>query len=220
MEKKFQKVLDFFSEPKTQHISEEYIKKYWLNEIEIQGYWKPLKDKIFRSRSTYLPDIMFEENFKLIALIGGVIFTENEFKSLQNCMLKAGDRWFVIIENKHMQPIVKDNNDKNIIQPLLNFKFPIDITWQELINGGFVSLDLFETSYKEFFVFGDSAKWGKYVANEYCNISVSSLGTPLDIIGFKPELAPIFEKHFKQSREEQEEIRKWLPQEYKNLIKL
>lgn len=40
----------------------------------------------------------------------------------------------------------------------------------------------------------------------------------LDIIGFKPESAYIFQEHFKQSKEEEEKIEEWLPQEYKELI--
>lgn len=53
--------------------------------------------------------------------------------------------------------------------------------------------------------------WGKYTANDYND-------TPLDIIGFKPELACDFKEQFKQQADEQEEIWKWLPHEYKKLI--
>jgi len=219
MGKGFQKVLKLFSEPQTQHISEEYLKKYWLDERELQNYWQPLRDKIFCSKSSCLPDVMFKENFELIVLMGGVIFTKNDFEALQNCMFKAGDKWFVVVENKYTQPVITGNDGQVMVHPLLHFKFPIEITWKELLNGGLVSMELFETSYKEFFVFGNSAKWGKYAANEYWNALADPAGTPLDIIGFKPELAPIFREYFKQSKEDQEEIREWLPQKYKKLIK-
>ena len=66
-------------------------------------------------------------------------------------------------------------------------------------------------SYNEYFVFGMSGNYGKYSANDY--------EYSLEIIGFKPELAHIFQGHFRQSKEEQEEIREWLPQKYKGLIK-
>jgi hypothetical protein len=219
MEKSFQNILEIFSEPQTRHISEEYLKKYWLNDGDWQSFWQPLKDKIFRSESTCLPDMMFKDDFALIALIGGVVFTEDDFKALQNCMLEAGDKWFVIVENKYMQPVITGNDGKIIIHLLLQFKFPVEITWDELLNGGLISMELFETSYKDFFVFGDSGKWGKYAANEYWDTSVDPAGTPLDIIGFKPELAHIFQEHFRQPKEEQEEIREWLPLNYKGLIK-
>lgn len=219
MDKKVQKILERFSVPETRNISEEYLKKYWLNEEEWQNYWQPLKDKIFRLESTYLPDMMFKEDFALIALIGGVVFTEDDFKALQNCMLEVGDKWFVIVENQHMQPKFKGDDGEIIVDPLLQFKFPVEISWNELLNGGLLSMEVFQNACKEFFVFGSSAKWGKYAANEYWDRSVDPAGTPLDIIGFKPALASIFREHFKQLKKEQEEIREWLPQEYKKLIK-
>jgi hypothetical protein len=66
-------------------------------------------------------------------------------------------------------------------------------------------------SYNEYFVFSEGGNWGKYSANDY--------KYPLDIIGFKSALSSIFREQFKQSKEEQEEIQEWLPQEYKELIK-
>jgi hypothetical protein len=66
-------------------------------------------------------------------------------------------------------------------------------------------------NYNEYFVFGSKGNWGKYSANDYEN--------PLDIIGFKSELAHIFQEHLKQPKREQEEIRGLIPQEYKGLFK-
>lgn len=219
MEKGFHNILELFSEPQTRNISEVYLNKYWLSEEEWQSYWQPLKDEIFPPESICLPDMMFKKDFALIALIGGIVFTEEDFKALQKCMLETKDKWFVLVENKHMQPVITGNNGKIIIHPLLRFKFPTEITWDELLNGGLISMELFETSYKEFFVFGNSAKWGKYAANEYWDQSVDPAGTPLDIIGFKPECSTVFKEQFEQSEEEQEEIREWLPPKYKEIIK-
>lgn len=219
MEKKVQKILERFSVPETRDISEVYLKEYWLNEEEWQSNWQLLKDKIFRKEATCLPDMLFKQDFTLLAFMGGVVFVEDDFKTLQKCMLEAGDEWFVIVENQHMQPKFKGNDGETILDPLLRFKFPVEISWNELLNGGLLSMEVFQNACKEFFVFGDSGKWGKYAANEYWDTSVDPAGTPLDIIGFKPELAPIFQEHFKQPKEEQEEIREWLPQEYKKLIK-
>lgn len=216
----FEDVLNFFSEPQTRVLSELYLKKYWLGDEEWANYWKRLKDKIFQPEFIGLPEIIFKEKFVLIAMKGGVIFTESDFNILRQCMLDIGDEWFVIIENKDMQPIIKGDDGKAIVQPLLRFKFPVKISWSELLSGGLISMEIFQTSYKEFFVFGSSAKWGKYAANEYWDTSVNPTGTPLDIIGFESELMPVFQKHFKQIRKEQEAISDWLPKEYKKLIEL
>lgn len=59
--------------------------------------------------------------------------------------------------------------------------------------------------------FSKSGNWGKYTASDY--------DYPLDIIGFKPELASIYREQFKLSKEEKQEISKLLPQAYKKLIK-
>ena len=154
---------------------------------------------------------MFNESFKLIAQKAGILFTKEEYFALQKCMKVSGDEYFVIIENKFARNAIGD-------YPRLRFKFSVDTTWKELNNddekdfSDISSYDLILNPQKHFYVFGDSGKWGKYVANDYNY-------TPLDIIGFKPELAHIFKEYFKQSKEEQEEIREWLPHKYKELIK-
>jgi hypothetical protein len=161
---------------------------------------------------------MFKNNFNLIVSIGGVIFTKKDFLMLQKCMQKTGDQFFVIIENQHMQPITTDNNGNKIFYPLLQFKFPISIKWEELLSGGYISIDIFESLAREFFIFGDSGKWGRYIANEYWNRSLDPIGTPLHILGFKHECASIFKKYFSLSKEELDIVQKWLPSEYKDKI--
>ncbi|MDR0329017.1 MAG: hypothetical protein LBI05_12060, partial [Planctomycetaceae bacterium] len=79
-------------------------------------------------------------------------------------------------------------------------KFPVNITWDELNNKGVhcpdVSCELLSTTDKEFFIFGASGLWGKYAAIDYWDRSIKESDTPLDIIGFKSELASIFKQHF------------------------
>jgi len=220
MESNYRSILDTFSELETRNLSEEYMKKYWIAEAEWLTYWQPIKNDIFCSTSTHLPEMMFENDFELIALIGGVIFTEQDFYLLQDCMKETGDKLFAIIENEGAQPIITDENGKRVFHPPLRFKFPIDIGWQELKNGGGISMEIFESTNREFFVYGDSVKWGKYVANEYWERSIDPAGTPLEIIGFKKEFSDLFNKKFKfnLSRSERRRIMKWLPKLYKNRI--
>ena len=65
-------------------------------------------------------------------------------------------------------------------------------------------------SHKNYFVFGDSGEWGKYVANDY--------KFPLDIIGFRNKYAELFKRNFVLSIEERNEIYEWLPETYKRYI--
>lgn len=194
------------------NLSKRYLKKYWLDITEYSSCWCPIKNKVFNPDSKDLPELMFNKGFELLAQKAGVLFTKEEYYALQKCMKVAGDKYFVIIENKTSRNTIPDYHP-------LRFKFTVDTTWKELNNGDeknltsdISSYDLLLNPQKHFFVFGDSGLWGKYTANDYND-------TPLDIIGFKPELASAFREHFKQPKEEQEEIREWLPKEYKKLIR-
>src|SRR6218665_800348 len=179
-----------------------YLEKYWLPQKEYDNAWKPIQDKIFINQGKSLPELLFAEQYNLLALRGGCLFLEEDFKQLQQSLIAIGEKYFVVIENTF---------GGKLDEPAFRMRFPTDITWEELTSGDFISSVFFEMLPNEYFVFSESGNWGKYSANDYEN--------PLDIIGFKPELAPVFKKHFKQPKEEQEEIREWLPKEYKKLIK-
>jgi hypothetical protein len=181
--------------------AEKYLRKYWLTEQEYLSTWKPILDNIF-IQGKNLPEIIYHPEFEIIALRGGCLFLEDDFLQLQKVMQEVGEEYFVIIQ--HSQDYTEG-------EPMFRMKFPVNITWEELTSGNYISAVLLEMSYNEYFVFGSKGNWGKYSANDYKN--------PLDIICFKSELAHIFQEHFKQSKEEQEEIRELLPQEYKGLYK-
>lgn len=182
-------------------LAEEYLQKYWLAEEEYLNVWKPIQDKIF-IQDKGLPELVYRAEFEMIALRGGCLFLEEDFKQLQKAMQEVGEEYFVIIQHS------QDFTDG---EPMFRMKFPVNITWEELISGNYVSAVLLDMSYNEYFVFGKSGNWGKYSANDY--------EYPLDIVGFKPELTRIFQEHFSQPKEEQEEIREWLPSKYKKIIK-
>lgn len=182
-------------------LAEEYLKKYWLPEKEYLSVWKSIQDKIFLKGNS-LPDLVYRSEFDMIALRGGCLFLEEDFKQLQKTMLEFREEYFVIIQY---------SQDFTEGEPMFRMKFPANITWEELTSGNYISAVLLEMSYNEYFVFGKSGNYGKYSANDY--------EYPLDIIGFKPELASVFRENFKQTKEEQEEIKEWLPQKYRENIK-
>lgn len=182
-------------------LAEAYLNKYWLREQDYQKNWKPIQNNVFY-QDKGLPDLVYRLGFTVIALEGGSLFTEEDFKQLQNAMLEVGDDSFVIIQR---------SQESMQGEPMFRMKFPVNVTWDELMSGNYISAVLFEMNYNEYFVFSESGSWGKYSANDYVR--------PLDLIGFNSELYPIFKKYFKQSQEEQEEIQEWLPREYKVLMK-
>jgi hypothetical protein len=241
MDKNFQKILECFGGCETHEQcgtcrgchSEIFLRKYWLSEEEWQSYWLPLENSIFCPDATRLPDMMFQEGFVFIVAMKGVPFVEFDFHALQNCMKEAGDKEFVMIEN-YRAPLL----DRQRSYPDLRFKFPVDITWDKINNGKVYPFDLASElldGRNEFFIFGDSGSWGKYAACEYMEHSFYPCTTPLDIIGFKPELTSIFKQHFccddqmffyapDWSKEEREEGQAWLldclPPSYKKRMGL
>ncbi len=182
-------------------LAERYLHKYWLAEQEYQEKWKLIQDKIF-VQDDGMPDLVYRPEFEMIALRGGCLFAEEDFNQLQKAMQEVGDNHFVIIQLP--QKFTEG-------EPMFKMKFPVNITWDELKSGNYISAVLLEMSYNEYFVFSESGNWGKYSANDF--------EQPLDIIGFKPDLECVFREQFKQSLEEREEIKEWLPPKYKEIVK-
>ena len=210
MENNFQNILAFFLEPYAQTQSQRFLEKFWLSEKEISNDWEAVKNTVFSKDFKRLPDLLYDKDFEMIAQRGGTLFIENEYLLLQECMKIAGDSFFVLIENR----FIRERTDNDL--PHLQFKFPVNTSWEELNNGNEnypdIAHDLLWVMNKEFFVFGDSGKWGKYAACDYFD-------TPLDLIGFKSVLSPIFQEYFKQPKKELKKIKAWLPDEYKKCLK-
>ncbi len=183
-------------------VAKEYLYKYYLSEDNYLRRWQPIQDQIFYRENIGLPEVLFRESFSMAANRGGVLFEQEDFEKLKKCALELGDENIVIIQNDF---------DRDLNVPPLRMKFPVDISWIELMSGNFISTVLFEMFSNEYFVFSESGTWGKYSANDYEH--------PLDIIGFKPEYEQIFKGYFSQPPEEWEEIKEWLPPKYKKIIR-
>lgn len=191
------------SEPNwsNKEIAKKYLESYWLSEKEYLDIWKPIQDQIF-IEGKHLPDLIYKKDFEILGLRGGCLFLEDDFKQLQRAMQAINETYFVIVQ--HSQKFTTG-------EPMFRMKFPVNITWEELSGGNYISSVLLEMSLNEYYVFGLKGIWGKYAANDS--------HYPLDIIGFKPEISEIFKENFKQSKEDEDEIRDWLPAVYKDLIK-
>ena len=182
-------------------LAKSYLEKYWLSQAVYDKEWQPRQDKIFINQEQGLPAQVFSEQYELLALRGGVLLEEVDFKELQKCMLSLGDKHFVVIENTF---------GGKLDEPPFRMKYPTNISWKELISGNFISSILFEMFHKEYFIFSESGVWGRYSANEYQD--------PLNIIGFASEYKSFFRKEIKISQQEEHELSKWLPPAYKNRV--
>lgn len=193
----YERQLGFYVEPETRKQTEAYFERYWLLKSEYNAKWKSILETIYVVSGPNFPHVKFHSGFEFLALRGGRVFTEQDFSFLSHCIKNIGDENFVLVENV-------DENNPHHGEPPLRFKFPSCITWSELMAGGYVSQELFEAPVKEYFVFGDTGTWGKYVANDYVY--------PLDIVGFQRRYSELFKKQFAPLIEPQ--TAEWLPREY------
>jgi hypothetical protein len=176
---------------------EKYLEKYWLSELKYDSFWKAIQQQIFNSTHVHLPNMVFKEEYMIIALKGGCLFLEKDFLQLQKNLLSIGEEYIIVIENTF---------DGNLEEPSFRLKYPSNITWKEITSGNFISSTILEHPHKEYFVFGSKSEWGKYSANDF--------HFPLDIIGFKDSNMNIFKNQFSQTDEELKEINEILPSDY------
>lgn len=186
----YQNQLNFFAFSDTFQQTQEYLERYWLTNSELHQKWLKIKNSIYFKDLNPFEYRIFKLNFEIIIQKGGLIFTKDEFKKLQSCMKKTGDASFVIIEDYD-----EFNLSDSSILPL-RFKYKANISWHEMNINKFkisegICYELFQRPVRNYFVYGDSGKWGKYVANDYLY--------PLDFIGFKKEYSNIFNKRFTSS---------------------
>ena len=182
-------------------LAEEYLKKYWLSSTEFEQKWRPLKEQIFRTQPRGLP-AWFSAEYEMTAWIGGGLFFQKDFEDLQSCFLRTGDRQFVVIENSFYGTPQ---------EPPLRLRYPVDISWSELTSGNYISAILCFATHKEYFVFGDSAKWGKYAASD-------QMLCPFNLVGFMPERRSIFREKFKTTPKTMKELSEDLPEADFHLI--
>lgn len=182
--------------------AEDYLKRYWLSSDEYERKWKQVQDRVFINQEIGLPQMVFASGYLLQASRGGCLFVQDEFVRLQKCTKAVSEQFLFVIENTF---------GGRVKEPIFRMKFPTSISWDELAGGNFASAILLEMPHKEYFVFGESGSWGKYVANDY--------ESPLDILGFKREVASVFRNKFRPSEVEEREIALVLPPAYKTRLR-
>jgi len=157
-----------------------FLEKYWISNKEFESYWKTLLEEIFYNSKSF-PDIIYKNtDFNFFFDIGGVMFLEKDFLKLQQFLISVGEKYFAIIS---------ESND-------VHLKFPIDITWEELRSGSFVSSFLFDSPNNVYFLVGEKGLWGRYLNNDYYDDVFDKAGTPIDLIGIKADLATKFKENF------------------------
>lgn len=191
-QKQLEKFLDF---PENKDVVVEYLEKYWLDKQELNKDWIKIKNTVFNPVFKFLPDAVFNKDFDVLIRLGGTALDQEQYELFQSCMKITGDRYFVVLED------YDEVNPPHFSGPPLRFKYPVDITWEEIIGGDMISYQVFIRPIRMYFIFGDSGKWGKYAGNDYAS--------PIDIIGFDKKYSDLFQEKFKISEEELEDLKQW-----------
>jgi hypothetical protein len=188
----YQKRLDNFTKYADKKRIKAYLEKYWLDIKELDDVWLPIKNDIYNSSFKMLPDPLFKEEFEVIILKGGLIFNRANFDALISCMKITGDKYFLILE---------DDSGPYFSGLTSRFKYPVNITWEEIMSGAELSMDVFQRPIRDIFVFGDSGQWGKYVADDH--------EYPLDLIGFNKRYSDLFHAKFKIPQKDVQDLKEW-----------
>lgn len=198
MNNDYSQQIEVFCFPESRAETESFFSAYWLSQSDYSEDWEPTQKLVFDPRAKYLPDQVFQEGYYIIPTPGGSPFnSEDDFRALQECMRHVGDRQFAVIQNMEAAVKVYYGGDDYRVHPPLRFHFPIDVSWNELCSGRGISFELFNSSYKDFFVFGNGAHWGRYVSPESPS---KNYQVPIEITltGFEREHADIFKSAYEE----------------------
>lgn len=190
--------LTAFSFPESRGATRVFFQRFWLKEQRLNSFWRPVIDTVFRRLGRGYIDIDVDEDWVLIPMVGGSVFTQVEYSLLMAYAIEIGDVTYAVIEDYDVQDPPHNSG------PPLRFEFPCTALWGEVNSGGYISVELFHMPHKDYFVVGNQGKWAKYVANDY--------ELPLNLLfvrrGLQSEFMTAFDPFF---RKDEEAIMRLLP---------
>lgn len=191
----FQNQLEAYAFPGSVEKTREYLRKFWLPRQEYLFKWESIQTLLFSANK--FPEVVFNPDYELLACKGGFVFVQQEFELLKECIESTKDSHILIVEDYNEADPPHESG------PLLRFKYPANLMWDEINLGEGISYELFQRPVRNYYVFGDSGRWGKYVANDF--------DVPIDIYCFKNEYESFFREKFKVTEEEIKELKALIP---------
>jgi len=185
---------------KNEEIARAYLQKYWLEEKEFSSVWHPIQLQMFSPSTKAFPDLLFQQPIHIFPRPSGFTLNPDTLVLVKLLMEKSGEDEFVVIQNS------VEANQSDAAQSL-RLKYPISVTWKEIMSGGYISTALFEMWHNDYFVFGKSRLWARYVVNDY--------KTPIDLFAVEESLVSAMEPHFRLTEAECIQITQIIPDSYK-----
>jgi len=197
------KIIKTYAYRESIEISKNYLQSYFVSWYEFEANIKSRMNKIFINGFNTFPHKIFKEDLLIIPSVGGVLMTFEDFEFISYCMKYSKDKFLYIIEDFH--PKKPPHN----FGPSLRFKYPSNISWEQINMNEGISFQLFQLSARNYYVFGDNGCWGRYVANDYFNTIQNIGATPLDITAFKLESSQKYFERLKIVATDLDLAKKW-----------
>lgn len=198
-------LFEAYSFPESADVSDFYINNYALNESGFTSAQMLLKN-IFKNSFLKFPDFIIKNEYAFFIAMGGILMDEDDFASISRWMTHFNDKYLYVLED------YQESAPPHQSGPPLRFRFPAKLRWEEINQQDGIAYELFGRPIRNYYVFGDSSMWGKYIANDYVDESINPAGTPIELITFKANHCDYFSNELNCLHIDET----WVPQCYKN----
>lgn len=137
-----------------------FLDKYAMNDDSYHSLCIPAQQRIFRHPAPKGFNILeqevyeiFHDGVKFFSYVSTPLFWKENFELFQAIGRAFGERNLFIIE---------DEECEEDPQQTFKLQIPIETTWSELSDGGFISDVVLNMHHNNYFVFGDSGNWGRW----------------------------------------------------------
>ena len=96
---------------------------------------------------------IIEEGFEYFSYYSAPLFWKESYKLILKICTKYGDKNIFIVEEECCE---KDS------EVAFKIKIPVNLPWEKVSKGGYITDVLFNRSNCNYYVFGDSGMWGKW----------------------------------------------------------
>ena len=162
MEKELKTLLKKLALADTRNETEAFLKKYYIEKTEYNNHWIDIQKSIFNNKR--FPDMVFNNPLHLHAVTSATVFSKEEYDKLRQCLDESNthDKYILIVEDTENPYPVR-------------LKIPVECEWADFctprVTEG-LSMKVFHFTEGNYYFFGDSGTWGKYVETDIYDIDI------------------------------------------------
>ena len=156
-----------------------FLQKFAIDNIVFKNECVPVMQNIFRMAANDIFNIkymstndLFQFGIKKRIIINSPLFDKDRYYAIQRIAKAFKEKYFFIIE---------DETCENSSEIAFKLKLPVNLTWEELIGGGFVVDVIFNMPQNNYYVFGESGNWGRWCDYENHWIDYEAFGYKVDL---------------------------------------